>query len=75
MGNLYTKTVASLRLDHMEQGSAHRKRAQEELEFLRMKVLHAETERERIAHEQEIERVKERSRREEEAEKVNISVR
>jgi hypothetical protein len=75
MGNLYSKTVASLRLDHMEKGAAHRQRVREELEFLRVKIMQAETEEERIAHEQEIERVKQRGQREEQDEKVHISVR
>jgi hypothetical protein len=58
MGSSQSRTVQTLRLDHMEQGSSQKKRAKDELAFLERKLLEAENEENRVIHAAEMERVK-----------------
>jgi hypothetical protein len=54
MGNTATKTVHTLRQDHMEQAIPPEERRQEELAFIRKKADDAKSEEERQARELEI---------------------
>lgn len=77
MGNRPSRTVQTLRLDAMEEGSSQKKRTMDEIAFLTKKMLEAESEHERHTHATEIEKLKrsmERSKMLERDAPVNIKV-